>query len=70
MFSSLNPDFHQSNKIPLIGSWPRACTLKTRLHVFCNKLSWLLSGKVLLLVFELLHVLYLYCDISWYLATI
>jgi hypothetical protein len=43
-------------------------TLKTRLHVFYNKLSWPLSGKVLLLVFELLHILY--CDISWYLATI
>ena len=42
-------------------------TFKTRLHVFYNKLSWLLSAKVLLLVFELLHILY--CDISWYLAT-
>ena len=27
-----------------------------------------LPGKVLLLVFELLHILY--CDIGWYLATI
>jgi hypothetical protein len=32
-FSSLSPDFHQCNKIPLIGSWPRIYrpTLKTRL---------------------------------------
>jgi hypothetical protein len=51
MFSSLSPDFHQCNKIQVIGMDPgQVSTLKTRLYVFYNKLSWVLSGKVLLYI--------------------